>query len=256
MAERFPAAAAEEGERKSEEVKCPLCPGVYQTSKSAYWHLRVNHKDAPELAVALKSPPKDVYDVCVYCGKEKTGIVEHKKTCSQNPNGVEPPLPPEQWPRMEEVEAELERLEIVTDQEFFRDFVEYLTVLRGRSERSRAECISLIRDFSRYHKDRTNLGRAFSLTGLSLLYFLPSSAGLLLLPRPWNWLVEFREEKTRVAALCAYIDLLDFLHDLLVKKGADHLSETERLQRQQYLQDIERDIEREEHARQLRITSL
>ena len=243
MAERFP---AEEGEQKS-EVKCPLCPRVYQTSMSAYWHLMVNHKDAPELAEALKSLPKDV---CVYCGKERTCVVQHKKTCSQNPNGVQPPLL-----RMEEVDAELERLEIVTDQEFFREFVEYLTP-RGRSERSREECISLIRDFSRYHKDRTNLGRAFSLTGLSLLYFLPSSAGLLLLPRPWNWLVEFREEKTRVAALCAYIDLLDFLHDLLVKKGADHLSETERLQRQQYLQDIERDIEREEHARQLRITSL
>ena len=243
MAERFPAAAAEEGERKSEEVKCPLCPGVYQTSKSAYWHLRVNHKDAPELAVALKSPPKDVYDVCVYCGKEKTGIVEHKKTCSQNPNGVEPPLPPEQWPRMEEVEAELERLEIVTDQEFFRDFVEYLTVLRGRSERSRAECISLIRDFSRYQEERTSLGRDFSLTRLSFLYFLPGSAGLLLLPRPWNWLAEFQEEKSRDAALCAYKDLLDFLQDLLVQNGGDHIS-------QEYLQDVERDIESGEHARQ------
>jgi hypothetical protein len=242
MAERFPAAAAEEGERKS-EVKCPLCPRVYRTSKSAYWHLTDNHKDAPELAEALKSPPKDVYDVCVYCGKEKTSMVQHKKTCSQNPNGVQPPLPPEQWPRMEEVEAELDRLEIVTDQEFFRDFVEYLTVLRGRSERSREECISLIRDFSRYQGERTSLGRDFSLTRLSFLYFLPGSGGLLLLPRPWTWLLEFQEEKSRDAALCAYKDLLDFLQDLHVKNGADHIS-------QEYLEDVERDIESEEHARQ------
>ena len=231
MAERFP---AEEGEQKS-EVKCPLCPRVYQTSMSAYWHLMVNHKDAPELAEALKSLPKDV---CVYCGKERTCVVQHKKTCSQNPNGVQPPLL-----RTEEVDAELARLEIVTDQEFFRDFVEYLAAARGRSERSRAECISLIRDFSRYQEERTSLGRDFSLTRLSFLYFLPGSAGLLPLPRPWNWLLEFQEEKSRDAALCAYKDLLDFLQDLLVKNGADHIS-------REHLQDVERDIDSEEHARQ------
>ena len=81
MAERFPAAAAEEGVQKS-EVKCPLCPRVYETSKSAQWHLRQNHKGYPELEKLLKSLPKDV---CVYCGKEKSDLLRHKKTCSQNP---------------------------------------------------------------------------------------------------------------------------------------------------------------------------
>ena len=80
MAERFPA-AAEEGKRKS-GVKCPLCPRVYETSKSAKWHLTVKHKDARELAEALKSLPKDV---CPYCRKSKANLVEHKSTCSENP---------------------------------------------------------------------------------------------------------------------------------------------------------------------------
>ena len=84
MAERFPA-AAEEGTRKS-EVKCPLCPRVYETSKSAKWHLRQNHKGYPELEKLLKALTKDV---CVYCGKEKSDLLRHKKTCSQNPKNRE-----------------------------------------------------------------------------------------------------------------------------------------------------------------------
>lgn len=89
MAERFPAAAAEEGERKS-EVKCPLCHRLYQDSKAAGWHLRLKHKDAPELDKLLKALPKDV---CPYCGKSKGNVVQHKRTCSQNPAKRRAPEP-------------------------------------------------------------------------------------------------------------------------------------------------------------------
>ena len=144
------------------------------------------------------------------------------------------------------VDALLERLEILTDHSFFREFVEYLTP-RGVPKRRIEECVSLVWDFSRYiHRERRTkglVGREFSLTRLSFLCALDSSEGPLDLPRPWNWLLEFREEKSRDAALCAYKDLLDFLQDLLVKNGADHIS-------QEYLQDVERDIDSEEHARQ------
>ena len=144
------------------------------------------------------------------------------------------------------VDALLERLEILTDCSFFREFVEYLTPL-GRPKRRIEECISLVWDFSRYiHRERRTKGlvggREFSLTRLSFLYALDSSEGPLDLPRPWSWLAGLQEKKTRDAAHCAYNDLLDFLEHLLVKNGADHISSEESLRRQQYLQDIEREV--------------
>lgn len=80
MAERFPA-AAEEGKRKS-EAKCPLCPGLYQSNKTLSWHLKQKHAGTPELDELIKALPKDV---CPYCGKSKANLVEHKRTCSENP---------------------------------------------------------------------------------------------------------------------------------------------------------------------------
>ena len=124
------------------------------------------------------------------------------------------------------------------DAEFFRKFKEYLRP-RGRPERATEECISLIRDFSRYQKERT---RDFSLTRLSFLWHLPRSEDLLLLPLPWNWLAEFQEKKTRDAAHCAYNDLLDFLEHLLVRHRGKYISSEESLLRQQHLQDIEREV--------------
>ena len=73
MAERYPAAAAEEGEQKS-KVKCPLCPRVYETSKSAQWHLRQNHKGYPELEKLLKELTKDV---CPYCSQSRANPVSY-----------------------------------------------------------------------------------------------------------------------------------------------------------------------------------
>ena len=124
------------------------------------------------------------------------------------------------------------------DAEFFHKFKEYLSP-RGRPERATEECISLIRDFSRYQKERT---RDFSLTRLSFLWHLPRREDLLLLPLPWNWLAEFQEKKTRDAAHCAYNDLLDYLEHLLVRHGGKYISSEEILQRHQYLQDIEEEV--------------
>ena len=141
------------------------------------------------------------------------------------------------------VDALLERLEILTDHSFFREFLEYLSP-RGRPERATEECIALVWDFSRYHRERTKglVGREFSLTRLSFLCALDSSEGPLDLPRPWNWLAGLQEKKTRDAAHCAYNDLLDFLEHLLVKNGPDHIASEESLLRQRYLQDIEREV--------------
>lgn len=73
-----------------EEIKCPLCDRKYKWHKAVIRHLRENHKDAPDLVELIKSVPKSPTRACRFCGKQRTNLYQHEKTCSSRMPAPEP----------------------------------------------------------------------------------------------------------------------------------------------------------------------
>ena len=126
------------------------------------------------------------------------------------------------------------------------DFKEWL-VERGCVERYVQDCVDAITHFCRYHhaeNPQVWLGRLCSVHRVS-------RERLLLPPQPWDWLAEFQEGKVRDKAHDAYVQLLDFLEDILldyrgqhswqVAIRGQHITLDESRWRQEQLREIERE---------------